>query len=397
MNMKKNLSNKKINILYLHAGAEMYGADKILLEIVTNLDQDLYKPLVILPNEGVLVYELQKRNIEVAVVNYPILRRKYFNIQGVFNYAVQYIKYSKLLSKIVFESKINIIHVNTSAVLEGIYLKKKNKIPLIWHIHEIIMNPTIVYKLTSFLVNRYSSSIITVSNAVKEHLIDSKMVDANKVKVIYNGISNLNFDFDNIKIIKKNLELTEDNLVIGMIGRINSWKGQLDFIESVTPLLNRYSHLKILLVGGTFEGEEWRKTELIDKISKIKQKDNIILIDFQDNIADYHQLIDIFVLPSTNPDPFPTVVLEAMSLGKPIVGYNHGGIKEMISTPELYLATPKDTSELSRKIELLITDKESRIREGILNKNKQRTLFNKENYNGNIQDLYQSILNKEER
>ena len=42
------------NILYLHAGAEMYGADKILLELVTGLDKSKYRPIVILPETGIL-------------------------------------------------------------------------------------------------------------------------------------------------------------------------------------------------------------------------------------------------------------------------------------------------------------------------------------------------------
>ena len=41
-------------ILYLHAGAEMYGADKILLELVTGLDKTKFRPVVILPTNGIL-------------------------------------------------------------------------------------------------------------------------------------------------------------------------------------------------------------------------------------------------------------------------------------------------------------------------------------------------------
>ena len=42
-------------ILYLHAGAEMYGADKVLLELIKGLDKDAFEAHVILPNDGVLV------------------------------------------------------------------------------------------------------------------------------------------------------------------------------------------------------------------------------------------------------------------------------------------------------------------------------------------------------
>ena len=57
-------------ILYLHAGAEMYGADKVLLELIKGLDKDAFEAHVILPNDGILVGALEevggnlKRNFE---------------------------------------------------------------------------------------------------------------------------------------------------------------------------------------------------------------------------------------------------------------------------------------------------------------------------------------------
>ena len=66
-------------ILYLHAGAEMYGADKILLELTTGLDKKRFRPIVILPTNGILKNKLEEAGIMVHVIPYPILRRKYFN------------------------------------------------------------------------------------------------------------------------------------------------------------------------------------------------------------------------------------------------------------------------------------------------------------------------------
>ena len=60
-------------ILYLHAGAEMYGADKILLELVSGLDKTKFKPIVILPTDGILREKLEEANISVHVISYPIL------------------------------------------------------------------------------------------------------------------------------------------------------------------------------------------------------------------------------------------------------------------------------------------------------------------------------------
>ena len=62
-------------ILYLHAGAEMYGADKVLLELIKRLDQTEFEAHVILPNDGVLVEALRQAGAKVEVIPYPILLR----------------------------------------------------------------------------------------------------------------------------------------------------------------------------------------------------------------------------------------------------------------------------------------------------------------------------------
>ena len=58
-------------ILYLHAGAEMYGADKVLLELIKGLDKEAFEAHVILPNDGVLVGALEE--IGAKAVSYTHL------------------------------------------------------------------------------------------------------------------------------------------------------------------------------------------------------------------------------------------------------------------------------------------------------------------------------------
>lgn len=92
-------------ILFLHAGSEMYGADKVMLDLIKNLDKTKYNPYVILPEDGILVEALRAIDVKVSIVPYPILRRKYFNIRGVLKYIIEYFKYSKQLVKLAKKRK----------------------------------------------------------------------------------------------------------------------------------------------------------------------------------------------------------------------------------------------------------------------------------------------------
>lgn len=341
------------NILYLHAGAEMYGADKILLELVTGLDKSKFHPIVVLPNDGILKDKLIENGIETYVVHYPILRRKYFNLKGIINYGLNYFGKSNEIVKFLKNKRIDIIHANTTAVLEGIYLKKKLKCKLVWHVHEIILKPAIINKTISYLIGKYADKCVAVSKAVKKHLIDSKFIDEDKVEVIYNGVDTERFN-PNVenKYLYKEWNIPNEAIKVGMIGRVNAWKGQNDFLDAAEGLLKKYSNLYIFIVGSAFAGEEWRVDELKKKIADSKNRDRIVFSEFRTDTPEIHSFFDVLVLPSTNPDPLPTVVLEAMGCGTPIVGYNHGGVTEMVINGETgLLAEVKNSKDLGRKIQ----------------------------------------------
>ncbi|WP_026889098.1 glycosyltransferase family 4 protein [Clostridium beijerinckii] len=377
-------------ILYLHAGAELYGADIVLLELLKNIDKRKFKPYVILPCDGPLVAKLKENEIEVDIIPYPILRRKFFTPIGVLRYINDYIKYSKIISKISIEKNIQIVHTNTAAVLEGIYIKRKLKIQQIWHIHEIIVNPRIVHKFLSFLISKYGNYVVTVSKAVKEHL-ESTGYFKNDIKVIYNGVDNKIFNPRNDKeYIKEEFNIPDDNIIVGMIGRVNAWKGQPDFLEAIDFVLKRNKNVYAMLVGGVFEGEEWRVKEIKKKIKSMENSDRIIFSDYRNDSKNIHSLYDVFVLPSINPDPLPTVVLEAMATGTPIVGYRHGGICEMVKENDNgLLADVRNTKDLADKINILVDDGKLRKDFGKNSLTRQMQMFSLISYIKNFEDIYE--------
>lgn len=377
-------------ILYLHAGAEMYGADKILLQLVTGLDKKRFRPVVVLPNDGVLREKLLANEVETYVVPYPILRRKYFTPKGIFSYVSHYKKACKNIIDLLHENKIkiDIIHVNTMAVLEGIYLKKKLNAKLYWHVHEIILSPKPIAEVLKHLVGRYSDKIIAVSTAVKNNLNYSNNVSS-KIRVIYNGIDSNKFNPDvDYQYLLDEWKIPSDSIRVGMIGRVNGWKGQDDFLDAAAPLLKKHSNLYLFIVGSAFEGQEWRVEKLKKRIQEEANNDRIIYSEYRSDNAAVENMFNVLVLPSTSPDPLPTVVLEAMGCGKAIVGYRHGGVKEMVVDKwNGLLATPKSTDDLRQKIDDVISNAKYK-KMGENSRNRQVQYFSLQTFIGNFQKLY---------
>lgn len=375
-------------MLFLHAGAELYGADIVLLELIKGLNKDKYEPFIILPNDGELVDKLRDENINVIIENYPILRRKYFNVKGIINYCYNYKKYSKKIVRYIEENKIDIVHINTSAVLEGCYIKKKTGVRVIWHIHEILLKPKIISKFIYKAIAKYADEVICVSNAVKKHF--EEITKRKNATVIYNGVDNKKFNSNiNSEYLRKEFKIKNNELVIGMIGRINAWKGQEDFIDAMEIVLKEIPNARALIVGGVYEGQEWRRKELEDKIKKSIYYNRITMSDFRKDSPNIHNLIDIFVLPSTNPDPLPTVILEAMACGKPVVAYRHGGVCEMVVDGfNGYFANVRDINDMASKIIKIANDENIRKKMGENAVQRQRTMFSLESYIDNFEKIY---------
>ena len=378
-------------ILYLHAGAEMYGADKVLLELIKGLDSKEFEAHVILPNDGVLVEALRQVGAKVSVLDYPILRRKYFNPKGIADYIRSYNFYAKQIALYAREHSIDMVHNNTAAVLEGIYLKRKLKLPLIWHVHEIIVKPKAISDFINMLMGRYADKIVTVSQAVANHIKQSPFIKDSQVEVIYNGVDNAVYYPMDASSIREKFDIAQDALVIGMIGRVNAIKGQNDFIEAVEPLLEKNEQAVAFLAGGVFPGEEWRLEELDKRIASSSVVSQIHRIDYYDKTSELYNMFDIFVLPSIKPDSLPTVVLEAMACSKPVVGYNNGGIAEMVVDDKSgCLVKPNRPQELSNAISLLLDSSEKREQFGREGYQRQKELFSLESYIKNFSELYKT-------
>lgn len=385
-----------INILFLHAGAEMYGADKVMLDLIRNLDSTKYSAHVILPCKGILVDAMKKEGISVEVLPYPIMRRKYFNPKGLIQYGLSLIKYSRKIIKIARQRHIDLIHTNTAATLEGCYASRKLKIPQLWSIHEIIISPKIMFKVTSKLISMYSSITVTVSGAAKKHLMTSGYFKDEKIKVIYNGVDSSRFSpKSDCSYLFDEWGIPREAKIIGMIGRVNSWKGQEDFLKAANIVMTSHSDVYTIFIGSAFEGEEWREKELADTIIKSPYKNRIINKGYRADTESIYKLFDVFVLPSTNPDPLPTVVLEAMATGKCVVGYKHGGICEMVRDGyNGFLADVCNPNDLAIKITTLLNDNKLRIQMGENSRKRLLESFSIEAYVKNYSNEYSRLAGK---
>lgn len=369
------------NVLFLHSSSELYGSDKSLFNLISNLDKKMYNITVILPCEGPLVDKLKSiYEVNVIVKKIAVLRRKNFNFVGVCEYLIDFLKSIKFIISIINKFNIDIIYTNTSVVFPGAVSAKLLRKKSVWHIREIISN-RIEKAFVSLMVDLFSDVIIANSNATGKAISKNK----NKVKIVYNAIKEC-------KKSPKDNGSKENVLYVGMAGRINRWKGQKLFIDMAEKVTKQYDNVNFLIAGSAFQGEELLEEELKEYIIKKGLAERVKMIGQVNNMSDFYNKLDIFVLPSIEPEPFGLVVIEAMDSNIPVIATNHGGPTEIIENGvDGYLVDFKSAEEMSEKVMKLIENDKLRNQMAKNGMIKRKTTFTIENYTKQISDIISNI------
>lgn len=316
-----------MRILLLHSSSDEYGASKIFLGTIRLLNKEGHTTLVVLSETGPLVDLLESAGAKVIIEKLGILRRKYFTPQGIVNRLFTLQKAKKKLQHLIRQEGIELVFSNTTGVLAGAFAAHHCGIRHVWHVHEIIEQPAWFKRIMGFLLQRYADNIVAVSTAVKESW--EKIVPAERIRVVHNGIDYhpyLNQQND----LRAELGIHVDAIVIGVVGRVHFWKGQNYFLSIAGEVHKKFPTVQFLLAGDAFPGYEYLYNEMQQLIEIHDLKEVVHQLGFRKDIPAVMNTIDLLVLPSQQPDPFPTVILEAMASSQPVIATHFGGALEMI-------------------------------------------------------------------
>ena len=220
------------------------------------------------------------------------------------------------------------------------------------------------------LAAKLATKIVCVSPSVCKRSIEDKLNLASKQILLSrgtcNGIDVSRFDRQNVQSetvrdLKDKLGLPEKCFVIGFIGRLVRDKGIIELVQAFALLRQKYSDMRLLLVGMLEERDALPKTIVED----IRENPAIITTGYIENsiIENYYALMDVFVLPSYR-EGFPTSVLEASSMGIPVITTKATGCIDSIIEEKTGVFVSHDAGCLATAIETLYGDKDLRLQYG---------------------------------
>lgn len=318
-----------VKILMIHQGAELYGSDRSFVSSVNTLSMEFGKDCidVILPQEGSITRELDVNNIFYRPDGF--LRKNSLK-SNPFSFAYKLFKETYYLFKIF--KKYDYIYINTIVCFSAIAASKlglKFKKTTV-HVREIPVG--VMMKFFKGFLSARKCHVIYNSESTKGAFGLPGDVVLNGVKPMIPNLTKNEFNGQSKRKYNNYL----------IVGRINSWKGQDFFLDTVSQIMPK---LEIQIVGGVFEDQH----HYLTKIQSIAQKYqmHVEFFDFANNPKKHFEWADFVVVPSILPEPFGRVATEAMSAGKPVIAASHGGLVEIVDDSENgFLFNPCDKDDL---------------------------------------------------
>jgi glycosyltransferase involved in cell wall biosynthesis len=132
-------------------------------------------------------------------------------------------------------------------------------------------------------------------------------------------------------------------------GRGTRLKGHHDAIDLVAGLASRGIDARLLLLGVIEPGREAYVQELRDLISRRGIADKVVLSSTRADVREIYAISTLVLQLSNKPESFGRTVVEALSLCRPVVGYAHGGVGELLA--ELYPAGRVPAGDRERLVE----------------------------------------------
>ena len=222
-----------------------------------------------------------------------------------------------------------------------------------------------LYRLSSFACKKVWFTNIND----KQYFLSQGMVKENKIIMTKNALdiskwNPINISNERLSLLRAELKILDNNIVILMIARLIWSKGIREFIEAATILSAQNPNLKFILVAPHEENS--LDAVPVSYVQNAEKSGSIKWLEFRKDIFDLCALCDLAVLPSYYKEGgYPRGLLEPMSLGKPVIAADTIDTRAPVLDGENgFLVPPKNTDKLVERIIEICSDNELRKRFG---------------------------------
>jgi len=334
---------KKINIIFLVLSLEIGGTEKHIYNLISNLNRDKYNPIICcLYGLGEIGDALIKDGVKV----YHGLMRSRGDLSGVLR-----------LIRIIKNEGICIMYIMNSplTVCWGLFCAKLTGVGKV--LTRITVTEPVSHAARRRLVNNVALSffdiIIAQSNFHKKYLIKHYVLNAERIKVVYNGVAVESFrSLSGAPSLRQELDIPDGAPVVGIVARLSPEKNVSLFLNAAGRILLKFPDSHFVVAG---DGPERRKLEKIACELSIQAK--VHFLGMRQDIPRIISSFDVAVM-SSNIENFSNAVLEYMAAAKPVIATDVGNTHEQVVEGETgFLISSGDAEALAASALKLLKDR----------------------------------------
>ena len=350
-----------MNILHITPLFGLGGMERIICSLI-NKTSDYYQHHVLVLYDNTAARKWIKRsNVTITCMDRSLNQLSY-----IFN-----------LRRILREKQPNLIMSYNWGSTDAVWIARLlgfNKIIHSEHGFNIDEAAATLFKrnVMRFLIYRLCSRVVVVSQELHLLMKTQYRLHENYVTWIANGINTEYYTPDPSEYIRirTDLDIQPDDLVIGFVGRLDPIKN----FELMLEILNQYKaydqKFKLVIVGSGSEKDFIQRTCLEKRL-----EDHVLLLGEKEDILPFLRAMDVFLLTSFR-EQMPMTILEAMSVGLPVVSTYTGEIPRIISNgQEGFVLDGKTTPEIFASTLLKFRDRKKRQKMGDASRRKVVTTF----------------------
>jgi glycosyltransferase involved in cell wall biosynthesis len=387
------------SILHVVHSEKLYGAEQSLLRLVEGLKKRGYKSVVVVPRAGPLSQRLHDLGVLVVFVPYikPWLtraqgiKRVLYNLYQIY-YAIQSVR---RIRNTIQQYNVDLVHTTTAVIMDGAIAARLAGVPHIWHIREIIrpdsgrnffLGVRAVWRIIDYL----SAKIIAISKAVAAPFPG----DPSKIAIVYNGVDVGKFRppsrTEGMGMLRQSFGLPAEGPLVGLLAQFDPRKRLEDFIQAAALVHPLFPDARFLILGGDIASPYGQYLQALSR--QLNATDYTVWAGFLEDPLPLLQQLDIVVLPSKE-EPFGLVVIEAMAVGKPVIGTLSGGIPEIIVDGETGLLVPLESpADLAQAIATLLQNPDKACAMGRAGRQRVEEHFSLDKYVENVENVYREVL-----
>jgi glycosyltransferase involved in cell wall biosynthesis len=244
------------------------------------------------------------------------------------------------------------------------------------------------------IFDSFVDAFIYISRAIAEDYT-TQDISPTKGRVIHNAVEFSEFSqaYDP-KSVRREFGWNDHNRIIGLVGRLDWWKGHDYFLEAMSDICHKVPDVRGLIVGepqDTPRNQEYY--QMLRSLTKsLDLEEKVIFTGFRSDVPRLMSAFDIVVLSSSRPEPFGRVVIEGMAAGKPVVATAAGGVLDIIEDGLNGLLVPcQDSKALARAIHWLLDNKSQAQQMGAAARKRVTQKFTLSKHVAAVQKLYAAI------